>query len=135
MGRPEQRPRSLIQQLIALRALPLTASVSIKRNRLRWTGGLQPTLASEEYLVAIEYDGRSRPDVTILSPRLTVPDGKSLPHCFSGDRLCLHYPGQWRRTAKLATTIIPWASEWLLHYELWLANGKWHGGGHEPKIP
>jgi hypothetical protein len=33
-------------------------------------------------------------------------------------------------------TIIPWTSEWLLHYECWLATGKWHGGGihHETEI-
>lgn len=32
----------------------------------------------------------------------------------------------------IADTIVPWASEWLLHYEYWLSTGTWHGGGHEP---
>lgn len=132
MGRPQPRARPLIQQLIGLRALPLTESVSIKRNRLRWTGRLQPTPASREYLVALDYGGRSRPTVTVLSPELKIPDGESLPHTFGGERLCLHYPGQWSGTAQLATVIVPWASEWLLHYELWLATGEWQGGGHEP---
>ena len=29
----------------------------------------------------------------------------------------------------IADTIIPWTSEWLLHYEIWVATGIWHGGG------
>jgi hypothetical protein len=33
----------------------------------------------------------------------------------------------------IATSIVPWASEWLLHYEIWRATGTWTGGGHEPK--
>ena len=39
----------------------------------------------------------------------------------------------------VVNTIIPWTSEWLLHYELWHATGKWLGGGHRndagPKLP
>ena len=34
----------------------------------------------------------------------------------------------------IAETIIPWASEWLLHYEIWLATGEWQGGGIHPDI-
>jgi hypothetical protein len=30
----------------------------------------------------------------------------------------------------LATTVLLWAAEWLMHYELWLVTGQWHGGGH-----
>ncbi|MDY0295864.1 MAG: hypothetical protein RB296_00975 [Acidobacteriota bacterium] len=29
----------------------------------------------------------------------------------------------------IAKTIVPWASEWLIFYELWLATGEWLGGG------
>ena len=29
----------------------------------------------------------------------------------------------------IAKTILPWTSEWLVHYQLWLATGEWHGGG------
>ena len=36
----------------------------------------------------------------------------------------------------LAETILPWASEWLAHYEGWLYTGEWKGGGvHLYKIP
>ena len=33
---------------------------------------------------------------------------------------------------QLATTIVPWCSEWLFYYELWLATGEWLGGGVHP---
>jgi len=32
----------------------------------------------------------------------------------------------------IASTILPWASEWLFHYEIWRATGEWTGGGREP---
>jgi hypothetical protein len=32
----------------------------------------------------------------------------------------------------IAETIIPWTSEWLYFYELWVFTGEWHGGGHAP---
>jgi len=71
------------------------------------------------------------PDVTVIAPRLEVPDGISLPHTFPSDRLCLYWRGQWDASMSIAKTIVPWTSEWLLHYELWQITGKWLGGGHE----
>ena len=29
----------------------------------------------------------------------------------------------------IADTIVAWTCEWLIHYEIWLATGEWHGGG------
>lgn len=84
----------------------------------------------------IRYGGHlRRPEVVVLDPPLDVPEGRSLPHVFPGDRLCLHYPGEWDDSMLVATTIVPWASEWLLHYEIWKSTGEWHGGGHEPPKP
>ncbi len=68
----------------------------------------------------------------ILSPKLTDLPDKDVPHRFEGGNLCLHYNGEWDPTMLISETIIPWASEWLLHYELWLATGEWLGGGHDP---
>lgn len=33
----------------------------------------------------------------------------------------------------LNATIIPWTSEWLFNYEVWLATGEWRGGGMHPR--
>jgi hypothetical protein len=32
----------------------------------------------------------------------------------------------------LAYTVVPWTSEWLVFYELWLITGEWLGGGTHP---
>ena len=34
----------------------------------------------------------------------------------------------------ISSTIIPWTSEWLYYYEIWLINGDWLGGGHDEYI-
>ena len=77
--------------------------------------------------------GWGRPKITVLEPALRDPGGRALPHVFPGDKLCLHFPGEWQPSELIASTIMPWVSEWLLHYEIWKATGEWHGGGHEPK--
>jgi hypothetical protein len=85
--------------------------------------------------VKVEFqNGWTRPKIAVLEPRLRDPDGPPLPHVFEGDRLCLHFPKEWRADQMIATTIMPWTSEWLLHYEIWKATGEWHGGGHEPRV-
>jgi hypothetical protein len=122
-----------MQQFLALRALPMTSSASIRCGQVTWEGNFQPTPLSRTYRVRINYRPPRRPRVTVVSPRLEVPRGRHLPHVFPGERLCLCYPEQWSATQPIAHTIVPWASEWLLHYECWLATGDWRGGGHEPK--
>jgi hypothetical protein len=107
--------------------------VTFVRGVLTWTGWLQPTPASRSYLVRIRYDGVSRPQVNVLDPPLVIPEGKTgLPHVYPHRELCLYYPGEWNGRMLIGDTIIPWASEWLFFYELWLATGEWHGGGREP---
>lgn len=33
----------------------------------------------------------------------------------------------WQKHWHLHETIIPWTSEWLVFYEIWLLTGKWRG--------
>lgn len=120
------------QQLFLLRQLPVTTVATVKSGRLRWEGRLQPTVRSDTYSVRIDYATPLHPEITIVAPQLEIPPGSVLPHTYGGERLCLCYPQQWNRTMLIATTIVPWASEWLLHYEIWKITGEWHGGGHEP---
>lgn len=69
--------------------------------------------------------------MTVVDPPLDLHEGEpKLPHVYPGDELCLYYPSQWRSDLLLAVTVLPWTAEWLLHYEIWLATGKWTGGGH-----
>lgn len=123
----------MTQQLALLAKLPVTTSSTLKAGRMRWRGKLTPSPLSRTYTVQIEYAPPRHPDVTVASPRLDVPDGvEELPHMYSGGRLCLCYPWEWKVSDLILVTLVPWASEWLLHYELWKVNdARWLGGGHE----
>ncbi len=72
----------------------------------------------------------------MLKPKLVVPEGERLPHTYSGERLCLYYPriGEWRGDMLIVKTIVPWISEWLVNYEIWLATDTWCGGGKHPPV-
>lgn len=95
-----------------------------------WTGKLHPSALSETYTVRIEYVPKKPPKVTVLDPALEIPHGEELPHVYPGEELCLCYPWEWDENQLIAHTVVPWASEWLLHYEIWKATGTWCGGGH-----
>lgn len=126
-------PKTLAQQLGALSSLPVTRAVKIRRNRLIWRAELQPTPLSRTYSVGLAYAyGGGAPRVEVFAPQLKEKGISKLPHVLPGDALCLCYPWQWDDGKLIARTIVPWASEWLLHYELWKVDRVWHGGGHEP---
>ena len=100
----------------------------IRQGRLVWSAAVQPSPLSRKYQLVLEL---TRSGVRVLvRPRLARPAGVNLPHVFDGDELCLYFEGEWNSDMALVETIVPWASEWLLHYELWRATGKWGGGGH-----
>jgi hypothetical protein len=112
------------------------STVRVKRSCLRWEGVLLPTPLSDLYTVRVTYKLKKSPRVNILKPELLIPEGKSLlPHTYSEKRLCLYFPGSkdWSGNMLLSKTIIPWISEWLYFYELWLVTGEWYGGGIHPK--
>ena len=79
------------------------------------------------------------PKVYVVSPKpLALADGaQRLPHVYDHvkQQLCLYYgpAREWTPDKMIADTIVPWASEWLLHYEFWLVTGIWHGGGIHPR--
>jgi hypothetical protein len=109
----------------------------IDRNHLLWNGTLVPTPLSETYHLKLTYSIETNPKTFVTSPRLIIPEGKHLPHVYDQykQRLCLYYPlgkSDWNPSMYIAHTIVPWASEWLLFYELWLATGEWLGGGIHP---
>jgi hypothetical protein len=135
MARRAEKGPTLAQQAYQLGRLPLARTSTVKAGRLHWEGMLHPTACSERYLVAIDYAPPGRPDITIISPPLEPPEVGVLPHTYEGDRPCLFFPGEWRPRMRIDTTIVPWISEWLLFYELWLFTGEWLGGGHGTPAP
>lgn len=125
---------NLAVQKIHLDRLYPEASCRIQRSELRWRSALQPTPLSELYTVSLKYKLRESPQVRVVHPMLKRRFGKRPPHMYAADQLCLYMPGamEWDGTMLLATMIVPWTSEWLLHYEVWLATGEWCGGGIHP---
>ena len=113
------------------RAYPDAKCDVVRHRTLRWRGWLQPNPYCCRYLMSVEYSPPAAPKVRVLEPELEVMEGCQLPHVYSDGSLCLYLPRarEWTGSMWLTDTLIPWASEWLLHYELWLATGEWHGGG------
>lgn len=118
---------------------------NVKRYReefLEWVCDVTPSPISENYTLKLTYKPKEGVKVYVVSPKpLALAKGKvKLPHVYSTpeQRLCLYYPNgiEWNESMLYSKTIIPWASEWLLHYECWVGNGKWKGGGigHENEI-
>jgi hypothetical protein len=49
--------------------------------------------------------------------------------------LCLYDPNDdnWLPSEPIVDRIIPWIIKWLFFHELWVATGKWEGGGRHPE--
>lgn len=94
-----------------------------------------------EYLLQVQLEWmhpQAVPLVFIRHPPLRPRQSEEfidLPHLqFNSTRpedsaLCLYHPAanEWNNTMLIADTVLPWASEWLLHYELWHLDGVWRG--------
>jgi hypothetical protein len=119
------------RQFTAIRSVLPAVRGTVRSGGLDCIVPIQPSPASQTYTVRLRYRHGHHPRVTVIDPQLTRhSDAQSLPHVYPGDELCLYYPGEWRHDMLLATTILPWTAEWLMHYELWLITGRWTGGGH-----
>jgi hypothetical protein len=128
---PRAKPLSATQQALALRQHFPSATLRVKAGRLEWVGSLQPTPLSRHYSVRVSYQQGRVPEVRVVDA-LETRDEKRLPHTYANGSLCLYEPGQWHGQMWLATSTIPWTSEWLVHYEVWLATDDWYGGGVWP---
>lgn len=125
---------SLAQQAYLLRQAVPAATCRFRGDRLIGTATLQPTELSSAYTVQVRYRRGGRPATRVCSPVLKPrPGASALPHVYRGDELCLYLPGEWNPAMSIGHTILPWASEWLLHYEMWHATGEWTGGGRHPR--
>lgn len=104
-------------------------------NEIIWTGTVTPSPLSASYTLRLHYRYNNGAKVYVIDPKpLQLANGKSvLPHVYSTpeQQLCLYYPedNEWDTSMYYVKTLIPWACEWLVHYECWVATGTWHGGG------
>jgi hypothetical protein len=136
MASTPTRAIDLARHLVAIRSAIPNARGKINRGQLDCVVPIQPSIGSGTYSARIQYGHWKPPRVHIVEPSLALhPDATHLPHIYPGNELCLFYPGEWQHNMLLATTIVPWTAEWLLHYEIWLATGEWTGGGYHPTRP
>lgn len=120
-----------------------------------WEGELRPL--AQRYRVRVMLVLKSRVGnmrVVVPSPRVWLVDpplqleskyapGKAVPHIYPNledplrSHLCLFDPAQqeWNWDMSIADTTIPWAIDWLVSYEGWLATGEWTGGGRDHLSP
>lgn len=121
---------SLAQQAMVLRSQFPESRVALERDCVRWTGMIRPTPCSRDYKVVIVYRQGRYPHVTVVDPPLEPSPGDSLPHTYRDGSLCLHLKSEWDSSMPIADTIVPWAAEWLAHYEIWKIRGCWYGDDH-----
>ena len=129
MAQTDRRTLALVHEARLLDGHYPHGKTTLKAGVLQWTGELQPSEVSRRSLVALRYAPPYHPRVFVRRPKLVVDTDGNLPHIYPDGSLCLHEPGQWSPGDPIAKTILPWACEWLLHYEFWLATGEWCGSG------
>lgn len=122
-----------IQAALIKKHFPL-ANLTYDHKDLIWRSTITPTPLSKSYEVIVHYPRDCHPDIFVISPKLELfPGADKLPHVYSTEKqwLCLYHrpTKEWKNYMPLHTTIIPWTYDWLAHYEVWLLDGVWHGGG------
>jgi len=127
-----------IQALNIKKMFPDTKVINQRDQLLTWTHSLTPSPLGDNYYIKLVYQITDKPKIFVTKPKplaLAIDETK-LPHCYDQklQYLCLYYPDgtEWNKSMLIATTIIPWAYEWLYHYEIWLGTGEWTGGGVHP---
>ena len=120
-----------------LKATLLTEKTSVNRDRAIWVGQIQPLSICDIYTIEVDYTQGKHPKIRVLFPKLRLAKGeRKIPHMFNQERLCL-FRGinkHWDPSVGFNRNIIPWTSMWLYYYEMWLATGKWMGGGEHPSV-
>lgn len=133
--RPGRRPLTAALQRLQFGKLD-NWTATLSHGRLKAQGTVQPGELSRVYEVEIEYQVEKRPRIWVRKPSLDDIDGaeEPRPHTFPDGSLCLYHgrQGDWSPADPIVDYIVPWISEWLMYYEIWVATGVWEGGGEHP---
>lgn len=132
---------SLQKQLALLGQLFPQGRGSVRNGRLRWCCEVSPSPLSLQYLIELEYSWSGIPRVYVSKGELLgLESSDAVPHQYPNrtteSRICVclnRLP--WDSSTVIAKTLIPWAVEWIAHFEVWLVSGEWTGSGiHNGKI-
>lgn len=102
-------------------------SCHIHRGVLICTGKLADPDWKHYYHIKIECVAGKEPKSTILYP--AIQPSRSI-HMYPDHSLCLSYNGDvdWNARTELYRYTVPWITEWIHYYEIYLINGgKWEG--------
>lgn len=106
--------------------------------RLVWQATLRPSSISDVYQVSIDAKPQKFPMVWVSGGAIDrCKDLSLVPHKFNYEddssrvQVCLQYQ-DWSSDQLFTETVMPWCCEWIVHFEIWLATDKWHGGGIHP---
>lgn len=108
----------------------------LRRNGFTWSMWVRPEESCHQYKIRIKYVTGYPPRTYIAEPcPLRLAEGATgLPHTYDSkqQRLCLYHPDlfEWDSSMLIANTIVHWAIQWLIFYEIWQLTGVWSGGGH-----
>jgi hypothetical protein len=136
----ENRISLIMQEKYLEKMFPDSKIRRTREDSLTWVHSIQSSPIGGTYKVKLEYVRHVGLSFFVLEPKpLALAKGKTtLPHVYStaNQKLCLFYPDgrQWNVGMLYTATIIPWAYEWLCHYELWVGSGEWQGGGTKHNI-
>lgn len=137
------------QDRLVRRQWPSFRTLKRSRSLVVWEGTLRPLCKTYRVQVALQrldpHVKNCKLGVMVVDPPLrrrpSAPE-QPIPHTYLNPNprcqefpiLCLYYPpkNEWHGGKAVGRTIIPWASEWLICYEGWLATGEWMGGGIHP---
>src|ERR1043166_666450 len=119
-----EKQRRLIAENLRVRERFPFLHTRMAGNLLTCRGILKPTPSSQAYRLEVEYQPWGAPSLRVLEPEIK-PEAKL--HFYSNGTLCLYdwREQPWQRNWHLAETVIPWAAEWFLYYEIYLLTGKW----------
>ena len=106
----------------------------LKANAFHIKLKVKPFENSLEYEILFSQEKNQQPKTYILNPSVfKLTNGKKPPHTYEFNenacRLCLNLPSE-VDTSKYYDYVIPWISDWLAYFEIWLITGEWYGGGH-----
>jgi hypothetical protein len=109
--------------------------VSSGRSGLVWFGSITPSEHGDTYEVVLVYRVGRSPLVYVARPRLQRVNGHLPPHIYplaGWNTLCLYIPLEWTPSDHYLSDLLPWISQWLFFYEVWVATGTWKGKGEHP---
>lgn len=122
--------KPLVVQLQRLLTQYPESSGEVSRSKLTWRCRLRPQSVTDTYLFEIEYRLGRKPIVYVSEGRLAIEQNlDSVPHQYGvlddgRIQACLDRY-DWNKTMFLADSVVPWAMEWALYYEIWLVTGTW----------